>query len=94
MVIYPDLKIIWNENCSEEKWIAYALGKKWKSKAIFACPIKDWCATHFFNCSENCTPRTTWDFYDECPDMSSVEWCWDWKLFVTDYVKWDRYDWF
>ena len=89
-----DIKIIWDDNCNEEKWIVYALWKKAKSKAIFAAPITDWCVWKFFNCSENCTP--SWgdeDVYDECPDMDNIEWCWDWRLFTTDFVKWSRYDW-
>ena len=91
-----DVKIIWDDDCDEERWIVYAIGKKVKEKAIFAAPIVDWCVWHFFNCSENCTPRSgdpDEDYYDECPDMKNVKWCWDWKLFVTDYVKWNRQDW-
>lgn len=88
-----DIKIIREEECNKESWTVYAIGKKWKKKAIFAANISDWCVWTFFNCSENCTPRWDSDFYDECPDMDNIEWCWDWKLFSTDFVKWDRYDW-
>lgn len=88
-----DIKIIWDEKCDEVNWTAYALWKKWKKKAIFAASISNWCVWTFFNCSENCIPRTQSDFYDECPDMEDEKWCWDWKLFITDFVKWVRYDW-
>lgn len=86
-----DVKIIWDETCDKESWTVYAIGKKWKKKAIFAAPISDWCVGSFFNCSENCTAWS--DFRDECPDMEDIQWCWDWKLFSTNFVKWQRRDW-
>ncbi len=91
-----DIKTMRDESCDNESWTVYALWKKWKSKAIFWAKISDWCVWEFFNCSKNCRPRS-WDpekdYYDECPDMENIQWCWDWKLFTTDFVKWDRYDW-
>jgi len=88
-----DIKIIWDTKCDEESWTVYALWKKWSNKAIFAAKISNWCVWTFFNCSENCTSWWS-DFYDVCPDMTGNDGCEDWKLFTTDYVKWDRYDWY
>ena len=84
-----DLKIIWDTDCDKEEGIAYAIWKKWKEKAIFACPIHNWCATTFFNCTKNCTGDKR---YDECPDITDTAECENWKLFTTDFVKWDRWD--
>lgn len=83
-----DLKIIWEENCKDETWTAYAIWKKWNVKKVFACSIENWCATKFLPCWCNLSP----DFYDECPDMKGIWDCEDWKLFITDYVKWIRWD--
>ena len=88
-----DVKIIRDEKCNQEEWTAYVLWKKWSNKAIFASRITDWCVWTFFNCTAWCTPTTTWDIYDECPDMETTSSCWDRKLFTTNYVRWLRSDW-
>jgi len=94
-----DVKIVWDDNCSKEDWTAYALWKKWKEKAIFATQVHNWCVwvtsswetMPFFNCSKWCH---AWeDDRDYCPDLSNEDECSDWKLFVTDFVKWTRRDW-
>ena len=78
-----DIKVIWDSKCDKTNWEVYALA---------ANPF-----------------RTKWRVYkrdikDGCTDIESVRydefdaiWCWDWKLFVTDYIKWkiveDIIDW-
>ena len=87
-----DIKIIRDDTCEKEKWNVYVLWKKWTKKAIFGASLTNWCVWTFFNCSENCQSWSS-DFYDLCPDMQWEEWCGDWKLFSTNYVKWMRRDW-
>lgn len=69
-----DVKVIWDSKCDKANWQVYAMA---------ANPT-----------------RTKWRVYewnviDGCVDKKTVRkrefdaiWCWDWKLFVTDYVKW------
>lgn len=72
-----DIKILWDEDCKNVAWNVYAMWKKDKIKAIFAAPISSWCVWRFFRCTQD--------------DMIQSKDCWDWKLFVTDYVTWKRY---
>lgn len=84
-----DAKIIWDNTCEDESWHVYLLWKKWRNKAIFSAEIENWCVWEFTNCTEECDPR---EFYDDCPEMTQ-SWCWDWRLFVTNFVKWERKEW-
>ena len=72
-----DVKILWDEDCKNVKWNVYVMWKKDRIKAIFAAPISDWCVWNFYRCTQD--------------DMYQDRDCWDWKLFVTDYVTWTRY---
>lgn len=85
-----DVKIIWEEECSTERWTVYALWKKWKKKSIFAAPISNWCVWKFYNCSELCKED---EWYDVCPDMTNEPECSDWKLFTTEFVKGNSWRW-
>lgn len=69
-----DVKVIWENKCDKSKWTVYALA---------ANPFRTkWCIYK-------------WNIVDGCVDVTSrrydkfdAVWCWDWKLFITDYVKW------
>lgn len=82
-----DIKIIWDEKCDKTTWTVYALARRWNSKRIYATDVKDWCVTwRFFNCS--CQHASE----EPEPGCSlQQEWCWDWRLFVTNYVRWSGY---
>lgn len=91
-----DIKIIWkNDDCTKQNGTVYVMGKKWKNKAIFVWKIENWCVYYetdwnndpmaFFNCTDWCS--------GECPDMTTEWYCWDRKLFTTNYVKWPRKKW-
>lgn len=69
-----DVKIIWDDKCSKEWWYAYALWKDWRNKRIYRARIDDWCM---------------WEF-DDVTSWVTQSWCWDWKLFTTNYVKWEH----
>ena len=76
-----DVKIIWNENCSNSGWEVYVMWRKdWNKKAIFKSYFDEdsnWCVDNFKKITDDFTE--SWS-------------CWDWKLFITDYVRWDKYD--
>lgn len=85
-----DVKIIWDEECDNLSWTVYALARNWKQKRIYATSILDWCVRwQFFNCT--CIKVHSWeeDEDDEGDEDCSrqQEWCGDWKLFTTDYVR-------
>ena len=72
-----DLKYIWEDNCSRDAGTVYALlADKWRSKIrIHSAKISDWCVWEFD------WARERWHIY-------TTYWCWAFKLFVTNYVKW------
>lgn len=78
-----DVKIIRAENCEDTEWDVYVMWKSWNVKAIFAAPIRQyydteiWCVWPFHRCTVD--------------DIIESANCGDWKLFVTDYVKWTRF---
>lgn len=73
-----DLKAIWKEDCNNESWAIYAIWRKdWNKKAIFQAVIDEWCV---------------WNFRRITTPMNQPSSCWDWKLFTTDFVRWDKYD--
>ena len=74
-----DVKHLWDENCSKEEGTVYALlANKWRNKVrIHRAKIEDWCVQRF-------------DWNRERWREFTVTWCWDFKLFVTDYIKWKR----
>lgn len=73
-----DLKIIWDEDCNNQSWEVYVMWRKnWNIKAMFRAAIDEWCVQ---------------DFKKVTDDMLQTAYCWDWKMFITDYVKWKKYD--
>ena len=73
-----DLKILWESTCSNESWWVYALWRKdWNKKTLFKATIENWCVKNFKRITDPMVQSGT---------------CWDWKLLVTDYVKWEKYD--
>ena len=72
-----DVRYIWENTCSQEKWEVYImLANKPRTKIrIHKSAIEDWCV-EAFNWSKSVE-------YD-------VRWCWCYKLFTTNFVKWER----
>lgn len=73
-----DVHIIWDEKCNETSWKLYVLARDTSSwtvrRRLFTANIVDWCVWSFDNVIHHQFAKT-------------VEWCWDWKFLVTDYVK-------
>lgn len=72
-----DVRYIWDNTCSQEKWEVYImLANKPRTKIrIHKSAIENWCV-EAFNWSKDVE-------YD-------VRWCWCYKLFTTNFVKWER----
>lgn len=76
-----DVKILRDEKCDNVSWDVYALWKHWNVKAIFAASLRNWCVGAFNKC------RDTLEDKDEYTQQG----CGDWKLFTTDFVKWNAH---
>lgn len=79
-----DLKILWKESCSNSAWSVYAMWRNSSNeKAIFQALIRE--KSNWRICVENFRKITR----KALPQWSE---CWDWKLFTTDFVKWEKRD--
>ena len=72
-----DVRYIWENTCSQEKWEVYImLANKARTKIrIHKSAIENGCVEAF--------DWSRWHEYD-------VRWCWCYKLFTTNFVKWPR----
>lgn len=70
-----DVRYIWDNTCSQEKWEVYIMLANWPRTKIriHKSSIENWCVEAF--------DWSRWKDYD-------VRWCWCYKLFTTNFVKW------
>lgn len=78
-----DVKILWDDTCTKNNWKVYYLcvSMDWLEKEVIIQDIIDWCLDR---------------------DYTHIKWiwrqprrwcaCWDDRLFITTYVKWDPYN--
>lgn len=74
-----DVKYVWNDNCKKEMWDVYTLlmDKSRKNIRLHHADIDNWCVQ-------------TFDWWRKNWHIFPFSWCWAYKLFVTDYVKWQK----
>lgn len=76
-----DIKILWDDACDNHSGTVYVMWRRWQNKAIFKAPIEElnnthiWCVGEF----ERCTQENILENVD----------CGNWKLFTTDFIKWE-----
>ncbi len=73
-----DIKIIWTDTCNKDSGELYIMWRNGKNKAIWNATIKDWCIDKeqwIHNCIGPITQST----------------CAAWKMFTTEFVKWERW---
>ena len=72
-----DVKYIWSDSCTRATWTAYLLlvNKDRTKIRIYQGNIED-----------GCVKQINWG---RAPVEKNISWCGDYKLFTTNYVKWD-----
>ena len=70
-----DIKIIRENKCDKSSWTVYALA---------ANPFRTKWRIYRWNIVDGCVDKK------ERHDTFDTIWCWDWRLFITDYVKWPQ----
>lgn len=73
-----DVKVIRNSKCDKTNWQVYAMA---------ANPTRTKWRVYKWNIVDGCIDET----HVREREFDAI-WCWDWKLFVTDYVKWPVVD--
>ena len=77
-----DVKILWDDTCTKNNWKVYYLcvSMDWLEKEVIIQDIIDWCLDRDYT-------HIKWIW------KQARRWCtcWDDRLFITTYVKWDPY---
>lgn len=74
-----DVRFVWRDSCSKNNWEVYVLlANKWRTKIrVHWGKVVDWCVQSFN------WEKSRWREF-------TTTWCWAFKFFSTDYVRWKR----